>query len=63
MKSPHRHFLLAAVCAAFLGTASAAPDAGIASLAAKEKQMAKQVDLNRALRRISAELTSARERL
>jgi glutamate carboxypeptidase len=32
-----RKFLLAAVCAAFLGTAFAAPDARIASLAAKEK--------------------------
>ncbi|HWT17710.1 MAG TPA: M20/M25/M40 family metallo-hydrolase [Variovorax sp.] len=32
-----RKFLLAAVCAACLGTASAAPDARIASLAAKEK--------------------------
>jgi glutamate carboxypeptidase len=34
---PHRKFLLAAVCAAFLGTAFAAPDAKIAALAAKEK--------------------------
>lgn len=34
---PHRKFLLAAVCAAFLGTALAAPDAKIAALAAKEK--------------------------
>jgi len=33
------------------------------SLAAKQKQMAKQIDLNLALKRISAELTSARERL
>ncbi|WP_418119599.1 M20/M25/M40 family metallo-hydrolase [Variovorax sp. 350MFTsu5.1] len=34
---PHRKFLLAAVCAAFLGSAFAAPDAKIAALAAKEK--------------------------
>lgn len=34
---PHRKFLLATVCAAFLGTAFAAPDAKIAALAAKEK--------------------------
>ncbi|NVM88488.1 M20/M25/M40 family metallo-hydrolase [Variovorax sp. SG517] len=34
---PHRQFLLAAVCAAFLGSAFAAPDAKIAALAAKEK--------------------------
>lgn len=33
------------------------------ALAAKEKQMAKQVDLNLALKRIRAELTSAREQL
>ena len=33
------------------------------ALAAKEKQMAKQVDLNLALKRISAELASAREQL
>ena len=33
------------------------------ALAAKEKQMAKQVDLNLALKRISAELKSAREQL
>ncbi|MGJ7607115.1 M20/M25/M40 family metallo-hydrolase [Variovorax sp. LT1R20] len=37
MKLKPRPFLLAAVCAAFLGTAFAAPDARIASLAAKEK--------------------------
>lgn len=37
MKIQPREFLLAAVCAAFLGTAFAAPDARIASLAAKEK--------------------------
>ncbi|MFM9921614.1 M20/M25/M40 family metallo-hydrolase [Variovorax sp. H27-G14] len=37
MKIQPRQFLLAAVCAAFLGTAFAAPDARIASLAAKEK--------------------------
>ncbi|SFP61736.1 M20/M25/M40 family metallo-hydrolase [Variovorax sp. 770b2] len=37
MKIQPRKFLLAAVCAAFLGTAFAAPDARIASLAAKEK--------------------------
>ncbi|ATA53436.1 MULTISPECIES: M20/M25/M40 family metallo-hydrolase [Variovorax] len=37
MKLQPRTFLLAAVCAAFLGTASAAPDARIAALAAKEK--------------------------
>ncbi|RUR68708.1 M20/M25/M40 family metallo-hydrolase [Variovorax guangxiensis] len=34
---PHRKLLLAAVCAAFLGSAFAAPDAKIAALAAKEK--------------------------
>ncbi|MGJ7503066.1 M20/M25/M40 family metallo-hydrolase [Variovorax sp. ZT5P49] len=34
---PHRKLLLAAVCAACLGTAFAAPDAQVASLAAKEK--------------------------
>ncbi|WP_295983420.1 M20/M25/M40 family metallo-hydrolase [uncultured Variovorax sp.] len=34
---PHRKFLIAAVCAAFLGNAFAAPDASIAALAAKEK--------------------------
>jgi hypothetical protein len=33
------------------------------ALAAKEKQMAKQVDLNLALKRITTELTSAREQL
>ena len=33
------------------------------ALAAKEKQMAKQVDLNLALKRISAELSLAREQL
>lgn len=37
MKFQPRQFLLAAVCAACLGTAYAAPDARIASLAAKEK--------------------------
>ncbi|EJL77121.1 M20/M25/M40 family metallo-hydrolase [Variovorax sp. 2RAF20] len=37
MKFPHRQFLLAAACAAFLGCAFAAPDARIAALAAKEK--------------------------
>ncbi|MBT2333902.1 M20/M25/M40 family metallo-hydrolase [Variovorax paradoxus] len=37
MKLQPRKFLLAAVCAACLGTAFAAPDARIASLAAKEK--------------------------
>ncbi|SCX39734.1 M20/M25/M40 family metallo-hydrolase [Variovorax sp. EL159] len=37
MKFQPRQFLLAAVCAACLGTAFAAPDARIASLAAKEK--------------------------
>ena len=37
MKLQSRPFLLAAVCTAFLGTAFAAPDANIASLAAKEK--------------------------
>ncbi|WP_390345652.1 M20/M25/M40 family metallo-hydrolase [Variovorax boronicumulans] len=37
MKLQPRTFLLAAVCAAFFGTASAAPDARIAALAAKEK--------------------------
>ncbi|GER12284.1 M20/M25/M40 family metallo-hydrolase [Variovorax boronicumulans] len=37
MKLQPRTFLLAAVGAAFLGTASAAPDARIAALAAKEK--------------------------
>jgi hypothetical protein len=37
--------------------------ARLRALAAKEKQMAKQVDLNLALKRISAELTSTRERL
>lgn len=37
MKFPHRNFLLGVVCAAWLGTALAAPDARIASLAAKEK--------------------------
>lgn len=37
MKLQPRTVLLAAVCAAFLGTASAAPDARIAALAAKEK--------------------------
>jgi len=34
---PHRKLLLAAVCAACFGTAFAAPDAQVASLAAKEK--------------------------
>ncbi|WP_414820390.1 M20/M25/M40 family metallo-hydrolase [Variovorax sp. Root411] len=34
---PHRRILLAVVCAACFGTAFAAPDAGVASLAAKEK--------------------------
>lgn len=34
---PHHKFLLAAACAACLGTAFAAPDAQVASLAAKEK--------------------------
>ena len=34
---PHRGFLLAAVCAAFVGSAFAAPDANVAALAAKEK--------------------------
>lgn len=38
-------------------------NASLRSLAAKEKQMAKQVDLNLALKRINAELTSARELL
>lgn len=37
--------------------------ARLRSLAAKEKQIAKQVDLNLALKRISAELASAREQL
>jgi hypothetical protein len=37
--------------------------ARLRALAAKEKQMAKQVDLNLALRRISAELKSAHEQL
>jgi len=37
MKFSHRNFLLGVVCAAWLGTALAAPDARIASLAAKEK--------------------------
>lgn len=37
MKFPHRKFLLGVVCAAWLGTALAAPDARIAALAAKEK--------------------------
>src|SRR5690349_14101269 len=37
MKIQPRKFLLAAVCAAWLGSAFAAPDARIASLAAKEK--------------------------
>lgn len=37
--------------------------AHIRALAAKEKQMARQVELNLALKRISAELTSAREQL
>jgi glutamate carboxypeptidase len=37
MKIQPRKFLLAAVCAAWLGTAFAAPDARIAALAAKEK--------------------------
>jgi hypothetical protein len=37
--------------------------ARLRALAAKEKQMAKQVDLNLALKRISAELTSVREQL
>jgi len=39
MKLQPRTFLLAAVCAAFLGTAAAAPDARIAALAAKEKPL------------------------
>ncbi|WP_445288736.1 M20/M25/M40 family metallo-hydrolase [Variovorax atrisoli] len=34
---PQRGFLLAAVCAAFVGSAFAAPDANLAALAAKEK--------------------------
>ena len=38
MKFPHRNFLLGVVCAAWLGTALAAPDARIASLAAEQKQ-------------------------
>lgn len=37
--------------------------ARLRALAAKEKQMAKQVDLNLALKRIGAELASAREQL
>lgn len=37
MKFPHRKFLLGVVCAAWLGTALAAPDTRIAALAAKEK--------------------------
>lgn len=37
--------------------------ARLRALAAKEKQMAKQVDLNLALKHISAELTSTREKL
>lgn len=37
--------------------------ARLRALAAKEKQMAKQVDLNLALKRISVELASAREQL
>jgi hypothetical protein len=37
--------------------------ARLRALAAKEKQMAKQVDLNLTLKRITAELTSAREQL
>jgi len=37
MKIQPRNFLLAAVCAAWLGTAFAAPDARIVALAAKEK--------------------------
>jgi len=37
--------------------------ARLRALASKEKQMAKQVDLNLALKRISAELASAREQL
>jgi hypothetical protein len=37
--------------------------ARLRTLVAKEKQMAKQVDLNLALKRITAELTSAREQL
>lgn len=37
--------------------------ARLRALAAKEKQLAKQVDLNLALKRISAELTAAREQL
>jgi len=37
MKLPHRKLLLGVVCAAWLGTALAAPDARIAALAAKEK--------------------------
>ena len=38
MKFPHRNCLLGVVCAAWLGTALAAPDARIASLAAEQKQ-------------------------
>ncbi|SAL14300.1 hypothetical protein AWB70_00518 [Caballeronia cordobensis] len=37
--------------------------ARLRSLAAKEKQMARQVDLNLALKRVNAELASAREQL
>ncbi|KQX39804.1 glutamate carboxypeptidase [Variovorax sp. Root434] len=37
MGFPHRRILLAVVCAACFGTAFAAPDAAVASLAAKEK--------------------------
>jgi hypothetical protein len=37
--------------------------ARLRGLAAKEKQMARQVDLNLALKRIAAELASAREKL
>ncbi|MFV0677865.1 M20/M25/M40 family metallo-hydrolase [Variovorax sp. tm] len=36
-RTPQRGFLLAAVCAAFVGSAFAAPDANVAALAAKEK--------------------------
>ena len=37
IRFPHRKLLIAAACAACLGTAFAAPDASIAALAAKEK--------------------------
>ena len=53
----------AEICTAFGFRSPNAAETHLRALAAKEKQMAKQVDLNLALKRISAELASAREQL